>query len=139
LAGQGDASEELSQRTHALGIQNQVQLLGHYTGDVCALLDTFDIYIFPSLWEGFPYSIVESLRSGCTIVASSVGGIPEAVTDGIEGILIKPGSTDAIIDAIKRLISDPDMCHVFSRNARLKYERDLALQKMHSRVRDILV
>lgn len=139
LAGQGDASEELFRRTQALGLQDRVQLLGHYTGDVCALLDTFDIYIFPSLWEGFPYSIVESMRSGCTIVATSVGGIPEAITDGVEGVLIKPASADAITEAIERLLSDPATCQVFARNARLKFERDLVLQKMHSRVKEVLI
>lgn len=139
LAGQGDASEELSRRTQAFGLQDRVQLLGHYTGDVCALLDTFDIYIFPSLWEGFPYSIVESMRSGCTIVSTSVGGIPEAITDGIEGVLIEPASTDAIIEAVERLLSDPTSRQIFSQNARLKFERDLGLQKMYFRVRKILV
>lgn len=138
LAGQGDASEEISRRTQALGLQGKVQLLGHYTGDVCALLDTFDIYILPSLWEGFPYSIVESMRSGCTIVATSVGGIPEAITDGVEGILIKPASTDSIIEAIGRLLADPAICWALARNARLRYERELALDKMHARIREVL-
>lgn len=138
LAGQGDASEELSRRAQSRGLQDQVQLLGHYTGDVSALLNSFDIYIFPSLWEGFPYSIVESMRSGCTIVATSVGGIPEAIRDGVEGVLIRPASADAIIEAIERLYSDPATCRVLARNARLKYERELALDKMRIRMREAL-
>lgn len=138
LAGQGDASEELSRRIQTLGLQDQVQLLGHYTGDVCALLDTFDIYIFPSLWEGFPYSIVESMRSGCTIVATSVGGIPEAITDEKEGLLIRPGATDEIVTAIERLMDDPAMRLELGHNARLKYERELALDKMQVRIREAL-
>lgn len=137
LAGQGDASAELARRTEALGLQNQVQLLGHYEGDVGALLATFDIYVFPSLWEGFPYSIVEALRSACVIVATRVGGIPEAVTDGVEGLLIAPGSRDEIIGAVERLAADREMSQMLARNARTKFERELTLPRMHSRVREV--
>jgi len=138
LAGQGDASGELFRRTQVLGLQDRVQLLGHYTGDVCVLLDTFDIYVFPSLWEGFPYSLVESMRAGCAIVATSVGGIPEAITDGIEGVLISPGVTAEMAAAIERLLAEPEMRLTLGRNARLRYERELALDKMHVRMREAL-
>lgn len=138
LAGHGNASDELVRRACAFGIRDKVQFLGHYSGDTCALLDTFDIYVFPSLWEGFPYSIVEALRSACTIIATDVGGIPEAITNGVNGILIKPGSTEAIIEAIEQLLSDPVARSMLSRNARRKFESGLELKKMHSRVREIL-
>lgn len=137
LAGQGDASAELARRTEVLGLQNKVQLLGHYDGDVSALLGTFDIYVFPSLWEGFPYSIVEALRSACVIVATRVGGIPEAVTEGVEGLLIAPGSKNEIIAAIEKLIVNQDMCQMLAKNARSKFERELTLSKMHLRVREV--
>ena len=91
LAGHGDASAELARRTEALGLQNQVQLLGHYDGGIDLLLTTFDLYVFPSLLEGFPYSIIESMRAGRTIIATNVGGIPEAIMDGKDGLLIEPG------------------------------------------------
>ncbi|CAL61310.1 Putative glycosyl transferase group 1 [Herminiimonas arsenicoxydans] len=138
LAGDGNASADLLRRAGVLGIQDQVQFLGHYSGDTCALLNTFDIYVFPSLWEGFPYSIVEALRSACTIVATDVGGIPEAITNGVNGILIKPGSADAIIEAIEQLLSDAVTRDMLARNARLKFESDLELKKMHGRVREIV-
>ncbi len=137
LAGHGDASADLEKRTMILGLQNKVQLLGQYDGDVITLLDTFDIYVFPSLWEGFPYSIVEALRSACVIVATRVGGIPEAVADGVEGLLIAPGTKDEIVRAIEKLVSDQDMSKMLSRNARKKFERELTLPKMHLRVREI--
>ena len=137
LAGHGNASAELAKRTKILGLQNQVQLLGHYDGDVSSLLNTFDIYVFPSLWEGFPYSVVEALRSACVIVATRVGGIPEAVTDGVEGLLIAPGNRDEIISAIERLLANRELRQALSKNARLKFEKDLTLSKMHIRVREV--
>lgn len=137
LAGQGDASAELAQRIEELGLQNRVDVLGHFQGDVSALLPTFDIYVFPSLWEGFPYSIVEALRSACVIVATRVGGIPEAVTDGVEGLLIAPGSSDEIVNAVEKLMADRVMSQMLARNARTKFERELTLPKMYLRVREV--
>ena len=133
LVGDGDASEELARRTKFLGLQNKVRLVGHYGGDVCALLDTFDVYIFPSLWEGFPYSVIEALRSGCAIVATKVGGIPEAIKDGVDGLLINPGSKDAIIRAIEVLMSNEEKRQTLTENAR----KELTLPKMHQRVREV--
>ena len=137
LAGQGDASEELVRRIALHGLQNRVDMLGHFQGDVGVLLSTFDVYVFPSLWEGFPYSIVEALRSACVIVATRVGGIPEAVTDGIEGLLIAPGSEDDIIQAVEKILADPSMGQMLAKNARAKFERELTLSQMHSRVHEV--
>lgn len=136
LAGRGDASDEIARRTKSCGLQNRVRLLGHYDGDVCALLDTFDVFILPSLWEGFPYSVVEALRSACTIVATTVGGIPEAVRDGIDGLLIEPGSTRQIIGALEKLMANRKMCLTLARNGRMRFERELTLPVMHLRVRE---
>lgn len=136
LAGQGDASDEIARRTRSYGLQNQVRLLGHYDGDVCALLETFDVFVLPSLWEGFPYSIVEALRSACTIVATAVGGVPEAVRDGVDGLLIEPGSTEQIIEALEKLMANREMRLILARNGRMRFERELTLPVMHMRVRE---
>jgi glycosyltransferase involved in cell wall biosynthesis len=138
MAGEGDASAELVRRVAAFGLQDRVHFLGHYTGDVTALISTFDVYVFPSLWEGFPYSIVEAMRSGCAIVATSVGGIPEAITSGQHGLLVRPGSVEEIFAALECLIDTPDLRHRLASNARLKFEADLSLRKMHLRARSVL-
>jgi glycosyltransferase involved in cell wall biosynthesis len=137
LAGHGDASAELARRTVSLSLQGRVEMLGHYEGDVDELLSTFDLYVFPSLWEGFPYSIIEAMRAGAVIVATRVGGIPEAIMDGKEGLLVEPGSRDAIVDALQRLLDDPNLRRSLGRHARLKYENSLSLDKMHLRVREV--
>jgi glycosyltransferase involved in cell wall biosynthesis len=115
-----------------------VQLLGAYQGDVDALLASFDAYVFPSYWEGFPYSILEALRAGCAIVATRVGGIPEAISNGHDGILIEPRSATAIVDAIEYLLANPDARQTLSANARERYERDFSLHGMHQRMRGAL-
>lgn len=137
LAGSGDASAELARRCKLLGLQDRVEIMGHYAGDVGALLATFDVYVFPSLWEGFPYSIVEAMRAGVPILATRVGGIPEAITDGEEGLLVEPGSSDAIVDALQRLIDDAPLRQSLGKCARRKYENNLSLSKMHLRIGEV--
>jgi glycosyltransferase involved in cell wall biosynthesis len=137
LAGHGDASAELLRRTKALGLDERVEMLGHYDGDVDALIRTFDLYVFPSLWEGFPFSIVEAMRAGAAIITTRVGGIPEAIMDGQDGLLIQPGSKDEIVKAIERLLDQPRLRSAMGHNARLKYESSLTLDRMRRRLREV--
>jgi len=137
LAGEGDVSEELANRIELLGLKDRVDMLGHFQGDINALLATFDVYIFPSLWEGFPYSIVEALRSACVIVATKVGGIPEAITDGVEGMLIAPGSVNEIVQAVEHIFADRAKGKLLAKNARARFERELTLPRMFLRVREV--
>lgn len=137
LVGKGDASITLEKRVEELGLQKSVKLLGYYDGDIYELINRFDVYVFPSLWEGLPYSLIEALCSSCAIVATNVGGIPEIITDGIDGLLIAPGSDTAIIDALKKLINNPHLCKKLSKNARRRFENELALHYMYNRAKEV--
>jgi len=74
--------------------------------------------ILPSYDKGLPYVIIEALASGLAVVASDVGGIPDAVRDGVNGILIKPGATDQLADAIRRLSADAEYRRELGERAR---------------------
>jgi glycosyltransferase involved in cell wall biosynthesis len=74
LVGDGDAFRELRSRVEQYDLRDRVEMLGHYSGSIDELLSSLDIYLFPSLWEGFPYSIIEAMRAGCAIVSTRVGG-----------------------------------------------------------------
>lgn len=138
LAGQGDASDELACRVKVLGLEGRVDLLGHFDGNVDALIRTFDLYVFPSFWEGLPYSIIEAMRAAATIVTTNVGGIPEVITNEENGLLVEPGSSEALGAAISRLLDAPVLRDKLARNARVRYETSLSLEKMRQRVRDAL-
>lgn len=137
LAGEGNASKEMEHRVCLKGLNEKVRLVGHYRGDVDELLRALDIYVFPSLWEGFPYSIIEAMRAGCAIVATNVGGIPEALTHGKEGILVSPGSTVELLEAMEQLIRDKDLRKNLAQNARKRYENEFSLNIMHEQVRKV--
>ena len=138
LAGDGDASDEIARRVQEFGLEHRVKCLGHFAGDVNELLRSFDIFAFPSLWEGFPYSILEALRAGCAIVSTNVGGIPEAIVHEQEGLLIAPGDPEALYEALQ-FLTDVEQRQKFSKAARARFEREFSLHEMQRRVRAALL
>jgi glycosyltransferase involved in cell wall biosynthesis len=76
------------------------------------------ICVVPSQYENFPYTCLEAMASGCAVVASAVGGIPEIVTDGHDGLLVPPGEPAALAAALARLLAAPDARHAMAAQAR---------------------
>jgi glycosyltransferase involved in cell wall biosynthesis len=132
LVGQGDASSVLATRIRELGLETRVEASGYSEGNIHRTLESFRIYAFPSFHEGLPYSILEAMRAGCTIVASSVGGIPEILRDGCEGVLVPPRDTAALAKAIDRLLTNEEEAFRMGRAARERFERNYRLENFHS-------
>lgn len=103
--GQGPLSSEIADLHRTLGLGDRFRLLGFRT-DVPDLLAASDLMVMSSLTEGLPVSIMEAMSQGLPIVATAVGGVPEAVTDGRNGLLVPSGSPEALADAIGRVAGD---------------------------------
>ncbi len=71
-------------------------------------LDECGVLVLPSYYEGFPVSIIEALLHECVVAASAVGGIPEIIDDGIDGILFKPKDKNAVKNALEKAMSDKE-------------------------------
>lgn len=98
-------AERLRAQVAALGIERQVVFAG-FRADVAAVLSAMDIFVLPSLWEGFGLVLLEAMGLGRPIVASAVDAIPEVVRDGVEGLLVCVGSDAALAAALERLLTD---------------------------------
>lgn len=85
--------------------------------NVYPFLKEADCFILPSLYEGMPVTLVEAMGCGVPIIASSVGGIPDMIEDGVSGLLIHPIATD-LASAIKKLIIDDVFREQIGKNAR---------------------
>jgi glycosyltransferase involved in cell wall biosynthesis len=109
LVGKGDEKGEeetkLSKQVENLGIADNVRFLG-WRPDVDEIMSCFDIFVLPSLNEGMGRVLVEAMATGLPIVASSVGGIPDLVKDGENGLLVPPANAGALEQAISDLLSD---------------------------------
>ena len=90
-------------------------LLGDYK---LAVLRDSDIFVLPSLYENFPLSLLEAMASECSVVASDVGGIPEVIADGINGILVSPTDQEELAEKIKMLADDKDYARSIAKRGR---------------------
>ena len=107
IAGEGDErgpTEALAQR---LGLVGRVRFLGPLErGRVLELFTAADVAILASSWENFPHTVVEALAVGTPVIATRVGGVPEVVVDGVNGLLVPPGDPDALAGAVQRYFDD---------------------------------
>jgi len=93
-------------------------------------LKNFDIFVLPSLKEGLPYVILEAGLAGLPVIASNVGGIPEIIENGKEGLLVPPANPEELAVAIKKLIEDKTLRENLAKNLHEKIQREFSLEKM---------
>jgi glycosyltransferase involved in cell wall biosynthesis len=107
LAGDGPERSALERRARELGLDGRVRFLGAQTRDeVIGLFHAADAAILTSAWENMPHTVLEALAVGTPVIATSVGGVPEVVHDGENGLLVAPGDVAALADAIRRVATD---------------------------------
>jgi glycosyltransferase involved in cell wall biosynthesis len=107
VAGDGPERAGLERRTSELEIDERVRFLGSVPREtVLRLFAAADASVLPSAWENLPHTVVESLAVGCPVIATRVGGVPEVVRDGENGLLVRPGDVEALAAAIVRLFED---------------------------------
>ena len=107
IVGEGPAEEQLRVLAEELGIASRVIFAG-VRRDIPQLLPVLDAFVLPSLYEGFGIAILEAMAAGLPVVATTVGGIPEFVTDGMTGRLVEPGNAEALADAIQAVLANPE-------------------------------
>jgi glycosyltransferase involved in cell wall biosynthesis len=107
VVGDGPDRPRLERLTEELGLDGRVRFLGARSRDeVLRTLYAADAAVLPSRWENFPHLVVEALAVGTPVIASAVGGVPELVRHGENGLLVPSGDVDALAEAIQRLLAD---------------------------------
>lgn len=106
VMGDGPLRKELQTYAALLGVHKRIHFLG-FRLDARALVGLLDVLVVPSLSEGTPVVTLEAMAAGVPVVASTVGGIPEQIRHGREGLLVPPGDSSALAEAILRLLRNP--------------------------------
>lgn len=107
FGGNGDI-DRLRAEAARLGVTDRVEVLGWVTGDeLVRQYAGSDVYCLPSYSEGLPMSILEAMGATLPVVATPIAGVPEAVDEGVTGLLVEPGDRDALADRLARLLADP--------------------------------
>ena len=101
-----DYEHEIHRRAAELGVADAIDWVG-FTGDVPAELARIDVLVLPSLFgEGLPMVVLEAMAHGAVVVASAVEGVPEAIRDRIDGLLVPPGDPAALARALTELMTE---------------------------------
>lgn len=109
LYGDGDV-QKCEKLINDNNLQERIKIKGWISGnDKGEVFKNSDIYILPSYNEGLPMSILEAMSYGLPVISTPVGGIPEAVEDGVNGFLIQPGDAKALAEKIDILASDKEL------------------------------
>jgi glycosyltransferase involved in cell wall biosynthesis len=127
--GQGPLAATLEQRIREAGLEDHVRLAGFRT-DLAEILPCLDLLVHPALMEGLGVSLLQASSAGVPIVASRAGGIPEAVRDGENGLLVHPGDTAALREAIATLLADPVRRRLLGEGGRTLMAREFSIDAM---------
>lgn len=98
--------------------------------DAAKYLKNFDIFVLPSIKEGFPYVILEAGLAGLPVIASNIGGIPEIIENEKEGLLVPPANPEHLANAIKKLIEDKTLRENLAKNLQEKIKKEFSLERM---------
>jgi glycosyltransferase involved in cell wall biosynthesis len=132
IAGQGEEAEPLAREARRLRVEERLHLLGQ-RDDVADVHAAADVFAMPSYSEGLPLALLEAMFAGSAIVASGVGGIPEAVTDGVEALLTLPGDPEALRGALARVLSDAPLRRQLGDAAKRRALAEFRIERMADR------
>ena len=132
LAGRGLMSEVIRDRVAGAGPGDGAPPVVH-TDEVQrsalpAIYARAPIAAVPSIYENFPYTCLEAMAAGCAVVGSSTGGIPEIITDGVDGLLVPPGDPAALAVALDRLLGDAGLRARLGEAARATVRRRFSVE-----------
>ena len=129
IAGTGPCEAELKDLAAMLRITGIVEFLGE-VHDMPALLRRASLFVLPSITEGMPLAVLEAMACGLPVVATAVGGTPEAVDDGVCGLLVGTGDAVALANALLRVHSNADEARAMGLAGRRRVEAMFDLRSM---------
>jgi glycosyltransferase involved in cell wall biosynthesis len=145
LGGEGPLREELEKEVNRIGLSKQVTFMGRIPWDqVQTFLAASDIFVLPSVkdhygnMDGLPTVLLEAMSCGVPIIASDIGGVSMVVENARTGILVPPGDSQSLVNAIGTLAGDPEMRHSVGTAARQAIEQQFNWQNVVHRLAEVL-
>ena len=105
LVGDGELRPNIEAQIGATGLKDRFVITGR-RADVPDIMLSLDLVVFPSLWEGLPYALLEAMAAGKTVIASRVGGMADVLQDGVNGILVPPRDPAALAEAMTKALEN---------------------------------
>jgi len=137
IAGEGPARERLERRVRETALSDSVSLLGHQW-NMPAFYQSVDIVALPSVaLEGLPLVILEAMAARRPVVATALSGVPEVITDGVTGVIVKPGDEEALADGLAPLLESGERRDRMGNAGHNHVAAQFQLQQMVSQVATI--
>jgi len=129
IAGDGPLRNMLEDLARTLEIEDVVHFVG-WRQDLPLVLQCMDVFCHPTLWEQFPFMVLEAMAGGLPVVATAVDGVPEMVIPDHTGLLVPPGNPQALADALITLLDDPVRAVAMGKAAKSRVEANFTVQTM---------
>ncbi len=129
IIGEGEERENLQRLIDAKRMEDKIFLIG-FMKNAAEYIKAFDIFTLTSLKEGLPYSILEAGRASLPVIASSVGGIPDIIENGVSGMLTTKGRIGEINRAMQYMIDNPEKRIEMAQNLNKKIEKEFSAEIM---------
>ncbi|NPV68787.1 MAG: glycosyltransferase [Anaerolineae bacterium] len=129
IAGDGPLRNDLEAQARDRGLAERVRFLGWRT-DTAAIFAALDVFLMPSLWEGFGLVLLEAMAQGVPVIGSAVSAIPEVVADGETGLLCPPRDVDCLAAALGDLLADPGRRARLGAAGRARLEERFSSERM---------
>jgi glycosyltransferase involved in cell wall biosynthesis len=124
LVGDGEERKSLENLVDELDLNQHITFVGRVSNeDVPKYMAASDVFVLPSLSEGFPNVILEAMASGLPIVTTKIRGLPEIVKDGINGFLVEPENPGEIAENVIYLLKNTEIAHTISENNKKDVEQ----------------
>ncbi len=128
IVGDGDCMQDLKKLVQQRGLEECFQFTG-FQNEPIKYLESFDIFALPSLSEGLSSAILTAMATSLPVIATDVGGIPELVQHGANGLLVPPADAISLAQAIQQLAEDPDECIRMGERGRHQIEEKFTLER----------
>ena len=140
IIGDGAERKILEQLAHRMGLADKVFLPGTVPNELLpAYYDACDLFVLPSVKEGFGIVFLEAMSHGKPCIGARAGGVPEVIRDGVTGLLVDPSRlATEVPEAILRLLTDPALCETLGANGRAALESNFSFTSFSNRLEEIL-
>lgn len=138
IAGEGDLKSELDQKIKEHQLEQEVVLLD-FVSDIHTFMESIDVFVLTSNWEGFGFVLAEAMVHQKPVVAFDVSSNPEIVANGITGTLVPTNNTTMMAEAIYNLCKNEELRYLYGKNAKNRVLLNFELQTQISKVEQLLI
>ena len=136
IAGEGDDEARLAQRIAQVGHPDRIRLIG-YCSDTLGFYQAMDVFALSSIREGLPNVLLEAMALELPVLATEVAGIPKLIRNDDNGLLVAPGSVDAIFAGLRRLLDDDALRGRLGSRGRVTIEENHSFRRRMDRMKDV--